>query len=202
MGVGLGTLLGLTGISKGMDLIGQFGDWQVQRNLNNQQQELTLDRMKNEQFFNARQAAVQRSWEKEMSNSQYQRAIADMEAAGLNPASLVGSSPSGAGVPNAAAASAGIGSTGSSSVRGSNSLGSLYSSAIQGMIAKDRDAAKFLADELRDNAKHAHKMEEIAEAISEHKSLEAYKKEIGHKSYFDYNDRYNEGFKELIKNQL
>lgn len=35
--------------------------------------------------FSAEQAAMQRNWETEMSNTQYQRAIADMEAAGLNP---------------------------------------------------------------------------------------------------------------------
>ena len=39
-----------------------------------------------ERQYNAEQAQLQRDWEEYMSNTSYQRAIKDMEAAGINPA--------------------------------------------------------------------------------------------------------------------
>lgn len=53
--------------------------------LQNQANELQVQMMREANAFSAEEAAKQRAWETEMSNTQYQRAMADMETAGINP---------------------------------------------------------------------------------------------------------------------
>lgn len=56
--------------------------------------------------FSAQQAQIQRDWEQYMSNTSYQRAVADLKKAGLNPAMLYASGGQGASTPSGASASA------------------------------------------------------------------------------------------------
>lgn len=64
--------------------------------------------------FSAAEAQKQRDWETQMSNTSVQRAVADMEKAGINPAMAFGGGAGGGGAstPNGAAAHA----TGSSNI--------------------------------------------------------------------------------------
>lgn len=57
--------------------------------------------------FNAEQAQLQRDWQEKMANTQYQRAVKDMSAAGLNPILAVTGGGVGTGVPGGAVASVG-----------------------------------------------------------------------------------------------
>lgn len=57
--------------------------------------------------FNAEQAQINRDWQERMANTQYQRAVADMSKAGLNPILAVTGGGVGTGVPGGATASVG-----------------------------------------------------------------------------------------------
>lgn len=52
--------------------------------------------------YNAKQARIQREWAEHMANTQYQRAVKDMKAAGLNPILAVSNGIQGAGVTSGA----------------------------------------------------------------------------------------------------
>lgn len=69
------------------------------------------DAWQNAADYNSRQAAAQRAWEEYMSNTQYQRAVADMEAAGINPILAASNGISGANVGSGASASIGAADT-------------------------------------------------------------------------------------------
>lgn len=60
--------------------------------------------------FNAEEAQKNRDWQESMSNTAYQRATADMQAAGLNPALMYGNGSSGASTPSGSTASGQLGS--------------------------------------------------------------------------------------------
>lgn len=63
--------------------------------------------------FSANEAEKQRNWEQQMSDTSYQRAVSDMQSAGLNPALLYGSGANGAVTPSGVSASSVAPSSGS-----------------------------------------------------------------------------------------
>lgn len=100
--------------------------------------------------FNAAQAQLQRDFEERMSNSAYQRSVADMRAAGFNPALLAGgsspaSTPSGAVASGTAASGSAIAGGGSSHGSASSFFASLLNSA-----SKNKELAFKVAQAQRD----------------------------------------------------
>lgn len=102
--------------------------------------------------FNSAEAQKQRDWEQEMSSTAYQRARADMEAAGLNPASI-GMTGS-ASTPSGSAASASPASGSASRVGSLSDMSNLFSTAAALAMAKDKNVNdKIIAQMYTTNAK-------------------------------------------------
>ena len=87
---------------------------------------------KQQNQFNADQAAITRQWQEYMRGSNYQTAVEDMKKAGLNPAMMYGGTTSGASTPSGANASSGT-------VAGAD-LSSLINMAMAGRQMKLLDA--------------------------------------------------------------
>ena len=137
----IAAILGAAGIGAAANSADTFFNWGINRNLNQQQQEMALVRQREEQAFNALEAQKQRDFE----STAYQRTIADMQAAGINPASIMGSMNLDSG--GSAARSSAAGAAGSN-FHGSNigaGVSNILSSAINGLIAKNFAASLSLA---------------------------------------------------------
>lgn len=127
------------------------------------------------------QAQLQREFEERMASTQYQRAVDDMKAAGLNPAAI-GSGMSSNGVPSGAAA------TGNYGHGGFADFSNIFSTAVKAAMARDSNVTKKIVQEMKDetalqvqNAKNEGMVQN-----------EVQKKNLGHASYrFNKNNGYD-----------
>lgn len=103
----VGDILGTSQEGKSNSLFGTPGFWNALTSYLNSKTGASLTGAQREQnTFNAEQAAIDRGFQERMSNTAYQRGVVDMQNAGLNPALMYGSG-SAAVTPSGAVASGG-----------------------------------------------------------------------------------------------
>ena len=162
--------------SNNPNYMGQNGMWSdagLNRYFRDYDKSINLDLMRN-----------QYELEKDLSSSAYQRAVADMKKAGINPAAMAGVNAQQASSPNI---SSNYHSSAGAVSRSMNFGGAGLDSLFNSILANDSTAAKIAANELRDNAIHAHRMEELRERYSLTNAINR-EKNIEYLSKADYYD--------------
>lgn len=95
--------------------------------------------------FESLEAAKNREWQENMSNTAYQRAAQDMKAAGLNPASLAGGSMDAASTPSGATAHSSAASSANSSNGGLLGLVGKVFAGVAGKVLASKISAEAMA---------------------------------------------------------
>ena len=139
------------------------------------------------------QLRMQQQFALGVESSKYQRQVADMVAAGLNPASVAGSAIAGGSIGNPGNS---VGTSGGhAGVLGFSNSGigsSMINSAFNAILAKDKQAADIAKSELVDNARHAHKMEELNERmqwlVSRDSAKRSFETDVNRNPKADYYD--------------
>ena len=118
------------------------------------------------------QAQLERDFQERMSSTQYQRAVKDMEAAGLNPAAI-GSGMGSNAVPSGAAA------TGNYGHGGFADFSNIFSTATAAAMARDKNVTRKITQEMRDET--ALQVQKLRNEGAQFNELQ--KKGLGHRSY-------------------
>lgn len=194
-----GAIAGLMGVSSLLSAGGQVGNYHINKALAEQEQEFNSNEAQKARDwqtienqiardwqtnankiamdFNREEAAAQRAWEQEMSNTAHQREVADLRAAGLNPI-LAASQLGGASTPSGATATGVAGSPGSGS-------GGATARANAHQVKFDFDA---ITDFVSDYMSSAHKISMKADQY-QHDLEMLEKKHQNDKDFWDYRFR-------------
>lgn len=87
-------------IGTALSAAGAFGTSALNRRAQKKANEHLTGKEQEQNAFNAQQAQINRDYETEMSNTSFQRQVADMQAAGVNPALAMNSGSNGASTPS------------------------------------------------------------------------------------------------------